>query len=387
MRKLVIFVIAILIVACSMPIVASANSAPPDYTGVGSGVTFDTCHDIEIASEVLDIVFSQRTATVIASYTMVNLTDSSQEIDAMFILPAQDTGRGYKCTVTQDDSALSYTTSNYAYADYNTSLTIDDWQYIVENGYETDGATPYDLAIATVNYTMHFEPNATSTVVVSYDTQLGGNISYATTVKLKYYLTPAQYWADFGNITINLTLDELHPALDKNATSLDFVKTGKYTYQYTSSSLPNTELNILARQSLIERMNISLQMSFLYFGLPAFILLVIAVTLAVIAVIIARVIRYHKGTMPLRSHRYFAKRGWAMLIVFGVLVVATAICVVIKRLFVTALLVMIYVDIVGLVCLLAYNILLLDSYCRNRRALAKGYALSTSTSTVQNTQS
>ncbi len=369
-KKILIIVIAILLIASCVPTVALANSAAPDVSGVGSGVTFDTYYDLEVTSEVLDIVFSDRTASVTATYTMANLSSSSLEVDTMFILPAEDTGKGYNCTVTQDGNALEYTTSNYTYADYNTSLTIEDWQYIVENGYEGGEVDGYLLQIATVNYTMTFAPNATSTIVVSYDTQLGGEISYSTSVKLLYYLTPAQYWADFSNLTINLTLDELHPSLNKSITTLDFTKTGDYTYQYTSDTLPDTELVIYAQESFVDRLNYNLLMLLLFLGLPIGIIAVIGATIAVIIVIVIRSIRYKKhGMLKLHDNNYYAKRGWAMVIAFGVLVVLTVIALLLKEIFITMLLIMMYVDIVGIIALLVYNILLLDSYLRNRHAL------------------
>lgn len=369
-KKLIIIILTILVIASCLPTVALANAAAPDSTGVGSGVTFDTYYDIEVASEVLDIVFSNRTATVTATYTMVNLTDDSLEVDTMFILPAEDTGKGYKCTVIQDGNTLMYTTSNYIYAGYNTSLTLDDWQYIVENGYEVDEYSMYELQIATVNYTMSFAPNATSTIVVSYDTQLGGEVSYSTTVELLYYLTPAQYWADFSDLTINLTLDELHPSLYTYSTSLDFTQTGEYTYQYTSDTLPDTELTIVARESSIERANYSLLMILVFVALPVGIVAVIGAVIAVVIVIIVRSIRYKKhGMCKLHNNKYYAKRGWAMLITFGALLIPTVIALLLKDIFVTMLLVVIYVDIVGVMALLVYNILLLDSYLRNNKAI------------------
>ncbi len=376
MKKIIylLLITTMLIAVCCVPIVAQANAAAPDITGVGSGVTFDTYYDIEVTSEVLDIVFDDRTATVTATYTMVNLTDSSLDVDTMFILPAEDIGNSYRCAVTQDGNALAYTTSNYSYADYDTSLTIEDWQYIVENGYEGGEVNDYLLQIATVNYTMSFEATATSTIVVSYDTQLGGAISYSTTVELLYYLTPAQYWADFSNLTINLTLDENHPSLDKSRTSLDFAKTGDCTYQYTSNTLPDTELTIVAQQSAWDRFSSSATVLLLFAGTVVIIMGAILCAVVVAVLLIVRVVKYSRSSVSVKAKYYYRKRAHIMLIVLGVMLllfaIGWALCEVASVIF----MIVVYLDIALAILLAGYGLLLLDSYLRNRRAIARDMA-------------
>lgn len=99
--------------------------------------------------------------------------------------------------------------------------------------------------VGTVGYKLTFEPHQTTTVSVSYKTMLGGRPGEYN--DFWYYLSPAGYWADFKDITINVTTDGSLPKLESN---LDFKKTGKNTYRFTCEELPDSELKLVAKPNL-----------------------------------------------------------------------------------------------------------------------------------------
>jgi len=113
-------------------------------------------------------------------------------------------------------------------------INISIQKFEIDSGYN-------NICVGTIAYELNFEPNQTITVTVSYEARLGGTTGVYNV--LYYYLTPAGYWADFQDITINVITDKSLPILESN---LEFVKIGDYNYQYKSSTLPNVELKLKA---------------------------------------------------------------------------------------------------------------------------------------------
>ena len=90
---------------------------------------------------------------------------------------------------------------------------------------------------------MNFEPNDEIEVMVSYDYIMSQDTASSDNMyKLLYYLTPANYWSDFTDLTINLTVDSDMPKIESS--SVEFEKVGKNEYQYKADALPNDELEI-----------------------------------------------------------------------------------------------------------------------------------------------
>lgn len=108
----------------------------------------------------------------------------------------------------------------------------------------------YEMNIYALDYDLNLKANETITVKIKYNYLLSHSYSRKNNdYDFVYYLSPAKYWKDFSNLTINLTLDESVPVLKK--ASLNFKKLGDYKYQYTSSELPEMELTFSVANSRI----------------------------------------------------------------------------------------------------------------------------------------
>lgn len=370
-KLLIVMLLLILLCALLLPTVALANSAAPDFTGVGSGIVFEQYEDVGVVSQVLDIVFDNRNVTVTATYNMVNNTSSELDVFTMFILPAEHVGSSFSASIYQDNKQLDFSTSNYYVVDYDTTVTLDDWQYIVENGnVDPEGYSDYSLQVCTVSYNMHFDASANSTVVVEYSTQLGGLISYGTTVEFLYYLTPAQYWSDYSNLTINLTLDDNHPRITYS--SINFDKTGDYTYVYTCDTLPEQELSITAGQSWWDTISLSSRIILAFVGIPLAILCLIMSALVLTIILFVRNRRFKNGKFMPKSPVYFKRLVAVLLFVLALLLLLNglALCLSLFASFDGMVIFMLIVNIASFFLIADYIVLLLDNVIKNNRYLA-----------------
>ena len=64
-----------------------------------------------------------------------------------------------------------------------------------------------------------------------------------------YYLSPAQYWGSFENITIDLRLSPKAPVLADS--SLCFIPAGPCRYIYHGDALPDGELIFTAKSTIL----------------------------------------------------------------------------------------------------------------------------------------
>lgn len=168
-------------------------------------------------------------------------------------------------------------------------------QYLIclNNGYTTDGMIYPSLdeviymndGLFAFVYDIDFAPQEEVEVKVNYSCALGAS-GYRKTADFEYYLTPAKYWLDFQNLTINLYLDEKYPVLEY--TSLKFDRIDKGYYQYISDKLPDKDLKITVGLPISERIwsgfgyfLMTLLYSW-YIWLPILVLLVILTVVLVI---------------------------------------------------------------------------------------------------------
>lgn len=234
----------VLLVALSLSQTAKANMAAPADPDVGSAITFQKNEEISVVSEVLDITVHGAKADMVVTYTMKNTTQEQVVTPSMFLSPNVERGN---VEVTVDGEAEPFTVDQYA-LNYSTQIQTADWKYVVVS--TGDVADVQERTVDAISFELTFEPGEESQVVVSYTYALGGYPNYDFDAKrgdLKYYLQPAALWKDFSNLTINLYLDEDMPVLKYS--NLPFEEVGPRTYQYTSATLPEENLDLTIDES------------------------------------------------------------------------------------------------------------------------------------------
>lgn len=267
MKKIIFLTIIVsFLVAMMMPfgVVAWANMAQPNSTTTNSGVVFVENDDIEVESEVLNITLTEFTAYVEVVYNLKNTSSEAIAVDAMFLAPIQyeeDAESDYievfdsNITVSLGGRYIDYEVDAYN-AEENESDSVydilDNWEDIVTSssgsgthyfGTYGDNDEFYSYYVGTIQYTMDFEAGESQQLIVTYSAGAGGyNYKGNTRLSFAYLLTPAKYWSDFGELTINLTVPEDVSYLYKS--SLDFEQVSQTEYTFVSSSLPETELYV-----------------------------------------------------------------------------------------------------------------------------------------------
>ena len=224
---------------------AQANMAAPQKEDVGSSITFEKNQQLAVLSQVLDIQVQGSQATITACYTMKNTTQEEVTTETMFLSPnVEESGT----QVTVGGQEVPFSVEHYGIS-YDTRITTQDWRYAVLSPGDEENHAPGEQ-VDSITFEMTFAPEEEYDVVVSYVYRLGGypDLDYNTKYgRIHYYLAPAAMWKDFGNLTVHLQLDEALPVLKES--NLDFEKVGKREYQYTSSTLPEENLEITIDES------------------------------------------------------------------------------------------------------------------------------------------
>lgn len=109
--------------------------------------------------------------------------------------------------------------------------------------------TKTESCIVAVNYYVEFAPNETLELTVSYLYKVGyGRSDFRDTSYVNYFLTPTKYWNDFGDITINLTMNKVYPRLKQTSVKFSKISKGKYIYQ--AKQIPTKELLIVSESGI-----------------------------------------------------------------------------------------------------------------------------------------
>lgn len=314
MKKAIVLILVILLLTISIFGcfgLVYANSAPPRPDNIGgTGIVFEKYDKVSVLSEELNIeLYSEIGVEIEAKYKMKNLTNETLEVNAMFVSPQRHNSLNF--LVQQDDKKLQ-TTEEIYFLDFNNSIGIseNDWQYIIENGkkapYYIDEHGEYkqledidEVCVSAVSYLMNFEPNQETTIFVRYFASLenyfGGR--YATYGfekyikpygELRYFLTPARYWNDFNDLTINIkTAEEGLTEIIESSVDFKKTKTGDYyQYQFKADKLPQTELIIKFGDTSFNNMLV-------YFANPYFwykFMPIIAIVLILLAMLVVAIV-------------------------------------------------------------------------------------------------
>ena len=286
---------AVLLVVLLLPVMACANMAMPAFPGVASTVTFEKNDVISVVNEVLDITVHGAEADISAVYRMKNTSDTAVITPAMFISPniKNETPK-----VTADNKNIGYTTEKYRLSgSFDDILAVDDWKFVTA-GEPTEDDVAYGDTFDAIYFELSFEPNEEYDVAVSYSYALGGYPAYDYNAKygeIRYYLSPASYWKNFGGLTINLCLDEDMPVL--KSSNLDFEKVGKRTYRFESAELPTSELKIVIDENWWQEFVGTLKSPYLLMSIVYYVpfLLIIAVIIGVVVWLTVRSIKKKKA--------------------------------------------------------------------------------------------
>lgn len=283
-------VVLVFVMGLLAPQAAYANMAAPSQSDIGSTITFQKNNEISVRSEILDITVTGAQADIVATYQMKNTTKEHVSTQSMFLSPNIQNGG---VTVLVNGRPAAYAADRYS-LDYTTQIVTDDWQYAVLAEENIAGRSE-DKNVDAITFQLDFAPDEAYDVVVSYPYRLGGYPDSDFDAKrgeIEYYLAPAAMWKDFSSLTINLFLDRDMPIL--KSSNLDFEKMDARTYQYTSDTLPEENLELAVDENWAQNIVSTLRSPYLRMGLtilsPA-----IFLVLAVIFVVIWRVRKKKKA--------------------------------------------------------------------------------------------
>jgi len=239
------------VIAVDSAILVSANMAQP-MEDRGSGILFDRHESVRVDSQTLDINFIGDTnAAIIAVYTMTNTSSEPVTVRSMFLSPIYDRRLDRNYQITSDGIALKITSEFFAFGyDFLTQDDLLNWEEVLASAEPPKEAQEWDWDwpfISAVSFEIEFDAGQTVDVSVSYIYSIGVNRTHSERIgnrsTLRYFLTPARFWKDYGDLTINLTLHENQPALIRS--SLNFTRQSRGVYIYQSDGVPESELFIV----------------------------------------------------------------------------------------------------------------------------------------------
>lgn len=225
--KRTVFCTLALLLALLTP--AAANSTPTRLDGVGgSALEVDENCPVMVSAEQLtfqiqrDNDYGRLCAQVTALYQMENPTEEPLTVPMAFYLEERkgQVGNGLEpsqVSVTADGQALSFT------------------QQEVEND-------DPDRERTALVYTVEFPAGGTREVAVSYPS-FSYSIQEGTTYwrhTFTYLLSPAQYWAHFGTLDVEISAPEEAPYIIDSTLPLEAAGEGRYTAHF--DGLPEGEL-------------------------------------------------------------------------------------------------------------------------------------------------
>ena len=225
--KRTVFCTLVLLLALLTP--AAANSTPTRLDGVGgSALEVDENCPVMVSAEQLtfqiqrDNDYGRLCAQVTALYQMETPTEEPLTVPMAFYLEERkgQVGNGLEpsqVSVTADGQALSFT------------------QQEVEND-------DPDRERTALVYTVEFPAGVTREVAVSYPS-FSYSIQEGTTYwrhTFTYLLSPAQYWAHFGTLDVEISAPEEAPYIIDSTLPLEAAGEGRYTAHF--DGLPEGEL-------------------------------------------------------------------------------------------------------------------------------------------------
>lgn len=247
MKRTVSCMLALLLVLLTP---AAANSAPTRLDGVGgSALEVDENCPVTVSAETLTFRidgegdYGQLSAQVTAVYQMENPTDEALIVPMAFYLEERkgQVGEGLdpnEVSITADGQALSFTQQEAECDDPDRTRTA-------------------------LTYTVEFPAGGSREVAVSYPS-LSYSVREGTTHwqhTFTYLLSPAQHWAEFGTLDVEISTPEESPYIIDSTLPLE--ETGERHYTARFDGLPEGELEFTlypkSSITLLDRANVWVQ--------------------------------------------------------------------------------------------------------------------------------
>lgn len=256
--------------------IAFANGAKPmqDPSGNG-GLIFDENPGIALLKETISFNLKDSSyitrAHVTVEYEMKNLMEQDQSFDMFFVIPPFE---GYETTKLlsvnlgeEDITKKSYYKSMKLPNNWLPNLPQGFVEPYSKEKYETRFQGDTGIAIGIrgnelngINIPISIKANSTIKLLIQYPCEAGYNRTpkfYNTIYNYIYYLTPAKFWNQEPQVTLNIDL----PNTTEYAfhSSIPMEKTSRNSYTATMGSLPDSEwiFSIVDKQGLIYGTNSS----------------------------------------------------------------------------------------------------------------------------------
>ena len=322
MRRIFILLISLLL-CLGIPMGASANSGPIYQRGYPSSDSYLVRMDspIQVEKENLLFDFSENlfshddiNCKVTAQYFMKNPTKSNQIAEMAFpfsgVVNKQDLDsikisvnnkkipfRIYSVGSVEDpymnseDPEVEYNLPSILKSITKKPLNLKDFRKQLDSGF-------YRKIIVLV-YTVSFPPNSDVQLKVEYIAQ--GSMSKKETstpqYKFTYFLSPAQYWSSFKNLTIEVKTSKYNPYILRS--NIEFANTSPNVYNAAFATLPNNDLTF----TIYENAKISDEEKFwgwwysqfgYFYPIVIMFLIVSIFVVAIIVTVIVSGVRYKK---------------------------------------------------------------------------------------------
>lgn len=246
--KRTVFCTLVLLLALLTP--AAANSAPTRLDGVGgSALEVDENCPATVSAETLTFRidgegdYGQLSAQVTAVYQMENPTDEVLTVPMAFYLEERkgQVGGGLdldEVSITADGQALSFTQQEVEQDDPDRERTA-------------------------LVYTVEFPAGGSREVAVSYP-----SLSYSVrdgttdwTHTFTYLLSPAQHWAHFGTLDVEISTPEKAPYIIDSTLHLEEAEGRHYTAHFDGLPERDLEFTLYSKPSitLMDRANVWFQ--------------------------------------------------------------------------------------------------------------------------------
>ena len=291
-RKFELKPLVLILISISLLLSATfANGAKliQDTSGNG-GLIFDENPGITLLNETISFNLKDSTymaqANVTVEYEMKNLLEQNQSFDMFFVVPSSG---GYESTNPSsvilngvDITKLSYYKTMRLPSNWKPSLPQDFFKPNNKERYKTHFEGDTAIVISTLRNELDgiiipisIKANSTAKLLIQYPCEGGYNnlpIFHNTIYNYMYYLTPAKFWNQEPQVTVNVALpDTKHYAVHS---SIPMEKVSESSYTAKLDSLPDSEwiFSFVDKEGLIYGTNssrtrtlITLFISFVFF--------------------------------------------------------------------------------------------------------------------------
>lgn len=247
---------------CLFPVSVSANAMPSTWAGTG-GLELRAAEDcpVEVERERLTLRLDGRKTRytlgcgIEAVYTLYNPADTACSFPAVFpVVLADGQPEPDAEAVRLDGEPLDFEIRSVSHPEEEIwdGLTAEE---LLEGAVPADAGREDGAQVRLLLFQLELGPGerrqlSVETGMLAFmEQERWGYLPLTTRYTFYYYLSPARYWADFGEICIDLRLSDAAPLLSDS--SLPFFPVASGRYLYRGGSLPEGELVFTVRSSYL----------------------------------------------------------------------------------------------------------------------------------------